>query len=279
MSFEKLLFGTAGVPNSTAKKNNPVDGVKRIHELGLDCMQLEFAHGVRMKEEVSSALRKVSYELGVPLTSHGPYYINLNAREQDKIDSSVERIIQTAKISDLCGAESMTFHAAFYMKDSPYDVFDLVEKSMNVIEERLSRLDIEIELRPELTGKTSQFGSLEELLSLTKSVNSCKPCIDFSHLFARTGETNSYEEFINVLTTLETEIGPKSLDNMHLHVSGISCNSKGDLKHLNLNDSKFNWKDMIRALKDKNCKGYVICNSPNLEVDAKMMKEYYQSLQ
>ena len=29
----------------------------------------------------------------------------------------------------------MTFHAAFYMKDSPFDVFDLVEKSMNVIEE------------------------------------------------------------------------------------------------------------------------------------------------
>jgi len=142
MRFDRLLFGTAGVPNSTAKKNNPIEGVRRIHELGLDCMQLEFAHGVRMKEEVSSGLRKVSYELGIPLTSHGPYYINLNAREQDKIDSSVERIIQTAKISDLCGAESMTFHAAFYMKDSPYDVFDLVEKSMNVIEEMLNLLDI-----------------------------------------------------------------------------------------------------------------------------------------
>jgi hypothetical protein len=61
----ELLFGTAGVPNNTVKKNNPVEGVQKIHELGLDCMQLEFAHGVRMKEEVSSALRKVSYELNV----------------------------------------------------------------------------------------------------------------------------------------------------------------------------------------------------------------------
>ena len=34
MSFERLLFGTAGVPNSTVKKNNPVEGVKKIHELG-----------------------------------------------------------------------------------------------------------------------------------------------------------------------------------------------------------------------------------------------------
>ncbi len=278
MRFERLLFGTAGVPNSTVKKNNPIEGVKQIHHLNLDCMQLEFAHGVRMKEEVSSGLRKVSYELGVPLTSHGPYYINLNAREQDKIDSSVERIIQTAKISDLCGAESMTFHAAFYMKDSPYDVFDLVEKSLNVIEERLGRLDIEIELRPELTGKTSQFGSLDELISLTKSVSSCSPCMDFSHLFARTGEYNTYEEFNAVLDQLQSELGRESLDNMHIHISGISSNSKGDLKHLNLNSSQFNWKELMRALKEKDCKGYVICNSPNLETDAKMLKEFYLAL-
>lgn len=278
MAFDRLLFGTAGVPNSTAKKNNPVEGVKRIHELGLDCMQLEFAHGVRMKEEVSSALRKVSYELGVPLTSHGPYYINLNAREQDKIDSSVERIIQTAKISDLCGAESMTFHAAFYMKDSPYDVFDLVEKSLNVIEERLSRLDIEIELRPELTGKTSQFGSLEELISLSKSVNSCKPCMDFSHLYARTGNVNDYKGFCETLETLKSELGPKALEEMHIHISGISSNSKGDLKHLNLEKSKFNWKDLMKALKDMDCRGYVVCNSPNLEADAAMLKQYYVAL-
>ncbi len=274
----KLLFGTAGVPNSTVKKNNPVEGVKRIHELGLDCMQLEFAHGVRMKEEVSSNLRKVSYELGIPLTSHGPYYINLNAREQDKIDSSVERIIQTAKISDLCGAESMTFHAAFYMKDSPYDVFDLVEKSMNVIEERLSRLDIEIELRPELTGKTSQFGSLDELISLTKNVDSCRPCMDFSHLFARTNKYNSEEEFDEVIGRLKEELSEEAIQNMHIHISGISTNSKGDLKHLNLEQSKFDWKALLRSLKKNGCGGYMICNSPNLEDDALMLKNYYQTL-
>ncbi|OUR92882.1 hypothetical protein A9Q84_20435 [Halobacteriovorax marinus] len=278
MQANKLLFGTAGVPNSTQKKNNPIEGVKQIHALGLDCMQLEFAHGVRMKDEVSSALRKVSYELGVPLTSHGPYYINLNAREQDKIDSSVERIIQTAKISDLCGAESMTFHAAFYMKDSPFDVFDLVEKSMNVIEERLSRLDIQIELRPELTGKTSQFGSLDELISLTKNVNSCAPCMDFSHLFARTGKFNSEAEFKEVLERIKSEIGAEALSNMHIHISGISSNSKGDLKHLNLESSKFNWRELLKSLKDYNCGGYIICNSPNLEEDALLMKNFYSTL-
>ena len=99
------------------------------------------------------------------------------------------------------------------------DVFDLVEKSMNVIEERLSRLDIEIELRPELTGKTSQFGSLNELISLTKSVATCSPCMDFSHLYARTGEYNTYEEFCAVLDKLKADIGDDAISNMHIHIS------------------------------------------------------------
>ena len=172
----------------------------------------------------------------------------------------------------------MTFHAAFYMKDSPLDVFDLVEKSINVIEERLSRLDIEIELRPELTGKTSQFGSLEELISLTKNIESCRPCMDFSHLYARTGKFNTEEEFDAVLEVLSNELGAEALKNMHIHISGISTNSKGDLKHLNLEKSNFDWKALLNSLKRNGCEGYMICNSPNLEEDALMLKNYYHSI-
>lgn len=276
--MKRLLFGTGGMPTCVPKKSGPIEGVKAVHALGLDCMQLEFAHGVRMKEEVSFGLRKISHELSIPLTAHSPYYINLNAREQDKIDSSMERIIQTAKISDACGAESMTFHSAFYMKDSPLDVFDLVEKSLNSIEEQLGRLDIEIELRPSLTGKISQFGSLEELIDLTKKISSVRPCLDFSHLHARTGKHNSQKEFEAVIRKLRSELDDGAIKNMHIHVSGIVLSPKGDLKHVNLRESKFNWRALLRALKKHRCAGYVICNSPNLEKDALMLKKYYKSL-
>jgi deoxyribonuclease-4 len=102
--------------------------------------------------------------------------------------------------------------------------------------------------------------------------------MDFSHLFARTGDVNNYEGFCRVLETLKTELGPNTLKEMHIHISGISSNSKGDLKHLNLEKSKFNWKDLMKALKDMDARGYVVCNSPNLEVDAQMLKQYYTAL-
>jgi hypothetical protein len=40
MRFERILFGTAGVPNSTEKKSSPVDGVVKVNELGLDWTSL-----------------------------------------------------------------------------------------------------------------------------------------------------------------------------------------------------------------------------------------------
>ena len=129
-----------------------------------------------------------------------------------------------------------------------------------------------------MNGMKDPTIAIEELIDLTKSVSSCSPCMDFSHLFARTNEYNTYEEFCTVLKKLKEELDPNALQNMHIHISGISSNSKGDLKHLNLDDSDFNWRELLRALKDFDCRGYVICNSPNLEKDAKMMKDFYLAL-
>ena len=65
---------------------------------------------------------------------------------------------------------------------------------------------------------------------------------------------------------------------MHIHIAGVSSSSKGDLKHINLDESSFNWKELLASLKKFDCKGYIICNSPNLEEDALTLKNYYHTL-
>lgn len=39
-----------------------------------------------------------------------------------------------------------------------------------------------------------------------------------------------------------------------------------------------NYKDLLKALKDFSVKGAVVCESPNIETDAQILKEYYLSL-
>jgi len=42
-------------------------------------------------------------------------------REKPKVKASVERILSTARIGRLAGASTITFHAAYYMKQEPKD--------------------------------------------------------------------------------------------------------------------------------------------------------------
>jgi len=102
----------------------------RIKELELDCMEVEFVHGVRIKREEAEEAGKAAAELGVTLTCHGPYYINLNSDEARKREASVKRILDTARAAHWLGAVSITFHAAFFMKKDPEEVYQVVRQAL-----------------------------------------------------------------------------------------------------------------------------------------------------
>ena len=271
----KLLFGTAGVPRS-AKKEDTISGLERVMELELDGMELEFVRGVRMDELLAKKVREKKDELGLILTVHAPFFVNLNARENEKITASQIRIYQSAYVGALCGAVNVTFHAGFYLSDTPEKTYRIIKKNLNTIIRRLEKDKIKIRLTPELTGKPSQFGSLDELIRLARELP-IGFCLDFSHLHSRAGgKYNSYREFTGVLKQIEKQLGNEFLKQMHIHTSGIKYSIKGEREHLNLQDSDFNYKDLLKALRDYEVEGILICESPNLEEDALLMKEYYK---
>ena len=273
-----LLFGPAGIPLST-KKTTPENGVRECAELGLECMELEFVYGVGMSQEGARLVKEAVKETGIRLTAHGPYYINLASQEPDKLSASRERVLDTARRGFQCGAESITFHSAFIQNRAREEVLKIVAKELSEIIKILAKEKIKIDVRPELTGKPSQLGSLEELIWLGKNVKGILPCIDFSHLYAReAGRYNSYKDFCAALDSLIKAFGKAILKKMHIHISGIDFTPKGERKHFELNKSDFNWKDCLKALVDYQVEGFCICESPTLEKDALLLKETYQKL-
>jgi len=275
--MDGLLFGTAGTPRST-RNQTTIDGIERIAELGLDCMELEFVRGVRMGEGSARLVAGVATREGVRLSAHAPYFINLNAHEPEKIRASQGRILQAARIAALCGAKSVTFHAAFYLGDPPEKTYKTVKKYLGEILNQLGQENIRVRLSPEVTGKASQFGTIDELLNLSAELEGVAPCIDFAHWHARTGKFNSYPEFTSILSQVEERLGRAALDDMHIHVSGIKYGGKGEISHLNLGESDLRYVELLTALKDYSVKGIVICESPNLEEDAMLLQATYNSL-
>lgn len=276
--MNKLHFLTAGMPLSAEGKgySKAFDDLKQYN---LDGMELEFVHGVRMKEESQLLVKNFVQNKDFVITAHGPYYINLNSKEEEKIDASIKRIIDTAKMGHYLGAFSITFHAAFYMGIPKDKVFSQVEKTMKLVCNHLDDENINIWVRPETTGKATQWGDLEEIIELSKRFEKVLPCVDFSHLHARyNGISNTYDEFAKIFETIGKELGQTALDNFHAHIAGIAYGEKGEKNHLILEESDMNYKCLLKAFKDFDIKGVVVCESPNIEADAMLLKQYYHSL-
>ncbi|MFC1987741.1 TIM barrel protein [Chloroflexota bacterium] len=271
-----LLFGTGGTPHS-AKAPSTISGIERISELGLGCMEVEFVQGVRMGEAGARVVAEVAAIGGVKLSAHAPYFMNFNAREPEKIRASQVRLLQTARIASLCGAQSVVFHTAFYLGDRPEKAYDTIKKYLEEVLVQLRRENNQVRIRPEVMGKNSQFGTVEEILNLCNELEGLAPCVDFAHWHARTGVFNSYQEFSSILLQIKERLGRTALDDMHIHFSGIKYGEKGELKHLNLKESDLQYVELIKALKDHEVKGLVICESPNLEDDALLLQETYNT--
>ena len=276
--ISELLFGTGGVPVSAQSRSTEA-GIERIAELGLGCIEVEFVQGVRMSSEVAVSVGELAARKKVVLTAHGPYFVNLNAVEPQKVHMSKERILQTARIATLFGAKSITFHAAFYLKNTPAETYAVVKKHLQQVVNTLQKEGNKVTISPEVTGKPSQFGTLEEILQLSSEIEGVLPCIDFSHWHARTGQANSYKEFLDILDQVERKLGRQALDNMHIHLAGIAYGKKGEIKHLMLPDSDFQYAELLKALKERKAKGIIICESvPYLEQDALLLQQTYREL-
>ncbi|MEG0641944.1 MAG: TIM barrel protein [Clostridium sp.] len=267
--MDRLLFGISGLPlGEENSKFNYKSGIEYLYSLGLDAMELPFVRSVNVTDKNKDGILEQKNNNNFYLSAHGSYFVNLNANEKEKQEKSIERIIAGANALKKVEGRSLVFHPGFYLQDSK-------EKAYSTILENLASLpDLGVDYRLETTGKPTQFGDLQELVAICKEVNTCKLCIDFSHLHARVnGGLKEYRDFYDILSYIEKELSKDALNDLHIHMSGIHYGLKGEKNHLPFLESDFNFNACLKALKDFDVCGCLICESPLLEKDALLLKE------
>ncbi len=273
---KKLLFGTAGVPLSSPVSST-LAAIEHIRKIGLDSLEVEFVKGVKMGYDTAREIGEKAAALGIRLSVHAPYSVNLNSDDPGIRLASQERLTASARLAQAMGAKSLVFHGGYYGSVSPERAALNIKTSLENVLSVLRSERNPVALRLETMGKKSQFGTLDEVLTLCRELNGLLPCLDFSHIHAREAGENSYRYFSKILEKVEKKLGRSSLTNVHFHISGVLYSEKGEIKHLDLIDSDFHFDDWLEALKDAEVAGTVICESPNLEADALMLKNLYNS--
>ena len=278
--MSNFRFGTVGSPNSTPKKpGGSVGGLLRISELGLDALELGWVQSVRVTEQTCLDIRLAAQEKDVLVSVHAPYFINLNADEEEW-PKSRKRLMDAAHYGNLAGATDIIFHPGSYFGKPPKEVLPLAIERLQGCVDELHAAGNPVILRPETMGKSAMLGSLEDTLAMSGDLPGVQPCLDFAHLHARAGDGsfNTYDEWVGVLAAYRDRLGEPALGHLHIHMSGIEYGEKGEKNHLPLEEADLDVQALFRALRDFNCSGRILCESPVMEDDALKMKQIWMEV-
>lgn len=280
MSLSAFRFGTVGSPLSTPKKpGGSIGAISRLAELGLDALELGWVQSVRVSEQTCADIRSNAETREVKISVHAPYFINLNA-EDEEWPKSRKRLMDAAHYGNLAGATDIIFHPGSYFGRPPEQVLPKAIARLAGCVDELRAAANPVALRPETMGKSAMLGSFEDVLEMSRLIPGVKPCLDFAHLHARPGDgtMNTYAEWARLLETYGEVLGADSLGDLHVHLSGIEYGPKGEKEHLPVEEADLDLKALFRALRDNSCRGRILCESPAMEGDALVLKRMWDEV-
>jgi len=266
-----FTFGTVGSPISTPKKpGGSVGSILHSASLKMFAYELAWVQSVRVTVKTCAEIKETAAQAGVGLSIHAPYFINLNA-DAEEWPKSRKRLMDAAHYGNLAGATDIIFHPGSYFGRDPVEVLKIAIPRLRDCVKELRDAGNNVTIRPETMGKGAMLGSLDDTIEMSTQIAGVLPCIDFAHLHAREGKMNSYDEWDATLKMLKKKLGADSLKKLHIHLSGIEYGEKGEKNHLEFKKADLKYKDLLKALHDNTCGGRILCESPIMEEDAKLL--------
>jgi deoxyribonuclease-4 len=270
----RFFLGPAGVPIGARERKRSagtLDGIKYVSEIGLNAMEVEFVQGVRMNREAAEEAGELAKELGIRLSIHAPYFINLCSEETDKIEASIKRLQDSLDRGEAMGATVVVFHPAYYGKLGPEGCYNAVRDAVLRLVDWMKEVGIgHVKLGLEVMARRNQFGGLEETFRLVREVNNPQvvAVIDWGHVFARNGGSIDYRAVINMWK--------EYFGNQPMHTHFTCVKNKGDEwvdEHEPIDTNNPPFEPLAKELATEDLEITIINESPLLEKDALKMKE------
>jgi deoxyribonuclease-4 len=213
----QIKFGPSGLGGI----KEAISNLEMYHKLGLRACEIAFTYGIYIKEkEIAIKIGNKAKELGIHLSIHAPYWINLNSSDKEKREKSKRRILDCCKIGTWLKAERVVFHPGYYGSMTKEEAFENIKKAILEMQEEIKREKYTPKLAPETSGKVNVFGSIHEIKKLVEETH-CSFCLDFAHILARYKTYNFKETFDEF----------KKYKELHIHFSGIEYGEKGEKNH------------------------------------------------
>ncbi len=263
-----FYIGPAGYPPGS---KGPVEAVQKVHDLGLNALEVQFGRQVRMPEEKAVEAGKRAKDLGVALSAHAPYYINFNSKETKTVENSREWLLKAVRLCHLLGARIAVVHSGYYTGRSSKETTEAIIENLRLCRRIMEDEGIDdVLLGLETMGKKGAWGTIEEIGEVLKEVKGTAPVIDFAHIHARWGGClNQPSDLKKVLKDCQLVYKGR----LHCHFSCIEFTAAGEKRHLRLGEGKPEFEMLAAVLKQVRGDVTVISETPAPTEDALRMKE------
>ncbi len=276
MDLDRTRFGPAGYPLDSPKE----EAFRYLRSIGLDGMEYQAVRSIPKNRELLKWIREQASENDVVLSLHAPYAINLASEDPKKREASVGRILSAAEAAHRMGARHVTFHPGYYGKFGREEALKMAVSALERLTEVINGRGLQVELGPETTGKPSQLGSLDDVLTMAESVEGVVPTVDFAHIHVREGGIiRGKEDYGRILDEIEGRLG--TLDGLVIHFTEVEPTKSGygERMHHELGSGYGpEFEPLAQLMVERDVRWLVISESPLLERDALKMKRVYERL-
>lgn len=261
-----IRIGTAGIPHE-CKGTSTNEGVKCVKALGLSAMEIEFVRSIYLGEKEARDIGETARRLGILLSCHAPYYINLASRDREVQEKSKFFIGKTLSIADACGASVAVVHAGYYSERAPKEAYGLIAGA-------LAQFTSRAKIGVETMGRQKQFGTLDEIISMARDNPNVVPVIDFGHMHARSGGgIKTKDDFKRILDSVDA-LGKNPI---HCHITGIRFEKANEKEHLPISSNQPDFRPLAELLRENGYDITLISESPLIEQDALLFRKWIET--
>ena len=258
-----LRFGPAEVPS----RKSPEEAVRLLREQRFNACEIDFAGGFWMDYEWAEEFGKLARKARIVLSVHAPIAGFMGHLERDKkFRMAVGMLDHSAGIAVAASAKLVVFHPGFLLGRTRRAAISAVSKQLEELRTRLEGKGRVVPFGIEVMGRVRDFGSLDDVVEISRRSGWVRPVLDFAHMHATSdGAYTDVEPFAAALEAVGQVLEADAP--FHIHFSDIAYANRNETKHLPYGEGTLRADPLGEALQRFKRPATVISESPDLESD------------
>ena len=241
--------------------------VRLLREQKFNACEIDFAGGFWMDYEWAEEFGKRARKARIVLSVHAPIAGFMGHLERDKkFRMAVGMLDHSAGIAVAASAQLVVFHPGFLLGRTRRAAISAVSKQLEELRARLEGKGRVVPFGIEVMGRVRDFGSLDDVLEISRRSGWVRPVLDFAHMHATSdGAYTDVEPFAAALEAVDEVLEADAP--FHIHFSDIAYANRNETKHLPYGEGTLRADPLGEALQRFERAATVISESPDLKSD------------